>query len=163
MFLVIGKVHESGGRFLKQCKESWEVVSDESELRKKVMQTFRNRRRIDSELKQSASEGIVGTLIAGDPLPNDVIFGKVTRRNAGTELLLHHLIKESFEDYESLDRGVKMVLVETIMKTITDDQGGRFLQDADSGRWMELSHDDAKERISKYFRNYRRKLTRKAK
>ncbi|CAJ1965487.1 unnamed protein product [Cylindrotheca closterium] len=149
---IIEKIHEDGGRFLRQqgkgANKSWEVVPMEI-LRKKIMQAFRNRRRrLDAHSKETA------ILIAGEPLPRDVIFGRA-RKNPGSELL-QRLIKDNSQEYESLSRGVKMRLVESIMKTIKD-QGGRFLEEAaEKGRWVELPNDHARERISTYFRNYRR-------
>jgi len=153
---IVDEIHRRGGRFLKnQGERSSEVVCwkevPSGEVRQKVMQTFRNRRRQLSRQKVSSTKG---PLIEGEPLPNDVIFGRA-QRNPGSELL-HRLIKDHFEEYESLGRGVKMRLVGSIMQTITD-QGGRFLQPAlEEGRWLEAPKDTTRERISKYFRNHRR-------
>ena len=137
---------------------AWKEVTTD-EVRKKIMQAFRNRRSRAEASRRKAEHNSLGTLVAGEPLPNDVIFGKKgPQRNPGTELL-HRLIKERFEEYESLGRGVKMELVESIMQTIKE-QGGRFLLPARTGvdGWLELSHADVRDRISKAFRNYRRPL-----
>ncbi|CAJ1965483.1 unnamed protein product [Cylindrotheca closterium] len=148
---IIVRTHEVGGRFLKPqgkgANKIWEEVPTEN-LRKKIMQAFRNRRRRLDAFKNKA------TLIVGEPLPPDVVFGRA-QRNPGNDLLLR-LIKDQSQVYESLNRGVKIRLVEGIMKTIKD-QGGRFLEPAPvKGRWVEVSVDNAKERISTYFRNHRR-------
>ena len=154
---IINQIHASGGRFLKKAHDNpatnWEPLSPD-QLRKRVMQAFRNRRRLDAVKQQNANDSIPGAMISGRPRPSDVIFGRA-QRNPGTELL-SRLIKNNFEEYESLDRGVKMRFVESIMQTIID-QGGRFLQPAtNSAGWFELAHEAARERISKYFRNHRR-------
>ncbi|CAJ1965489.1 unnamed protein product [Cylindrotheca closterium] len=149
---IIEKVREDGGCFLKEKgkgpNKSWEEVPIEI-LRKKIMQAFRNRRRRQDVSKETS------ILIAGEPLPRDVIFGRA-RKNPGSELL-QRLIKDNSQEYESLSRGVKMRHVESIMQTLKD-QGGRFLEEAaEKGRWVELPNDTARERISTYFRNYRRR------
>lgn len=160
---LIHKIHGNGGRFLKQSGHSnqdWEEVPLD-QVRKKVMQTFRNRRRLDNPSSRQKTKKCAcsGTLIPDKPLPTDVIFGRA-QRNPGTELL-QRLIRDNSEEYESLDRGVKMRFVETIMFKFTS-QGRRFLQQADGmDAWLELSHEDARERISKYFRNYRRLVQQK--
>ena len=150
---VIGKIHASGGRFLLQRENSatsWEEVPAET-LKKKVMQMFRNRRR-----KQNAS-GQKGVVMQDEPLPCDVIFGRNIQRSVGTELL-NSLIKDKFNEYESLDRGKKMMLVEMSIMHSIKNQGGRFLAfDLESCRWIELSNEDVRERISKSFRNFRRR------
>mmetsp|Transcript_16058 Transcript_16058/g.39331 ORF Transcript_16058/g.39331 Transcript_16058/m.39331 type:complete len:603 (+) Transcript_16058:198-2006(+) len=162
---IVDKIHDSGGRFLKQQQVVqqegsnnntvvvvWEEMTPH-EVRKKIMQAFRNlRRRLDA----SKQKVVVGNLIDGQPRPHDVIFGRV--QNPGSELL-QRLIKEHSEEYESLDRGMKMRLVETIIQRIQC-VGGRFLQPAatedHNGRWREIPNEAARERISKYFRNNRR-------
>ena len=149
---LLERVHESGGRFLKQSKNStsWEDVPPK-ELRKKIMQSFRNRRKLNTSSSVTTAPG---TLIQGGPQQNDVLFGR-TKQTRGTKML-QILIENHFEQYESLDRGVKMKLVEQIMYNLTS-QGGRFLQPAkEPGNWLQVSHDEARERISKTFRNYRR-------
>lgn len=150
---VIDQIHEAGGRFLEPSgngsNKRWLRLSDDG-VRKKVMQAFRNKRRREAS-KNSASV----TLIVGKPLPNDAIFGRMSERNPGTELM-HSLIKDHTDHYESLDRGDKMILVEKIIETIQG-RGGRFLQPAgESSKWIEVSHTHTRDRISKYFRNYRR-------
>ncbi|CAJ1965533.1 unnamed protein product [Cylindrotheca closterium] len=154
---IVVKIQDAGGRFLKpQGKGAvaiWEEVPFH-ETRKKTMQTFRNRRRRQDACNKRKTNESSGILITGAPLPVDVIFGRA-QRNLGNDWL-QHLIVENFEEYESLNRGVKMRLVERIMKTIKD-QGGRFLEQApEKGRWVELPNDHARDRISKYFRNHRR-------
>lgn len=160
---LIERVHESGGRFLRQTKvfnrPIWEEVPGD-EIRSLVMQRFRNRRRLDnvaSKQQVSHHSPKAGTLIADSPVPNDVIFSRASIRNPGTELF-HRLIRNHFQEYESLDRGVKMRFVETAVMQVVMAQGGRFLQPSteEPGRWLELSYDSARERISKSFRNHRR-------
>ncbi|CAJ1965481.1 unnamed protein product [Cylindrotheca closterium] len=152
---VIVKIQEVGGRFLKPqgkgANKLWEEVPPEK-LRKKIVQAFRNRRRRLDAFKNKA------TLISGEPLPPDVIFGRAPR-NPGNELL-QRLVKEHAEEYESLNRGLKLRVVEGIIKTIKD-QGGRFLEPApEKGRWVEVSVENARERTSTYFRNQRRSVKR---
>ncbi|CAJ1954052.1 unnamed protein product [Cylindrotheca closterium] len=158
---IIDETHRIGGRFLQkqgtQSKVPWKEVPYD-DVRRKVMQAFRNRRR-QSHFSRQKGVGTNPTnncvLIQGEPRPNDVIFGRVIQRNPGSELL-HRLIKDHFEEYEALNRGVKIRLVETVMQIITD-QGGRFLQPAsEEGRWLEVPKESARERVSKYFRNHRR-------
>lgn len=149
---IIVKIHQVGGRFLRKQRmegnEPWEEVPIES-LQQKIRQAFRNRRRRSDAYRETAIP------IVGKPLPTDVIFGRA-QKNQGSELL-QGLIAENFEKYESLTRGAKMRMVEGMIRTIKD-QGGRFLEPApEYGRFMELPHENARERVSTYFRNYRRK------
>ncbi|KAL3942743.1 MAG: hypothetical protein SGBAC_003118 [Bacillariaceae sp.] len=142
---IVDKIHETGGRFLKQEQSNasvWEELTP-NEVRKKVMQALRNlRRRLDVASKQKA---IFGDLIEGEPLPNDVIFSRVQRRNQGTELL-QRLIKEHSEEYESLDRGMKITVVESIVQRIQG-LGGRFLQPSpENGGWHEITNEAVRER-----------------
>ena len=117
----------------------------------KLTQRFRNQNRRRESASLQAREG---TPIADAPVQIDVIFGRV-QRNKGT-LFLHHLIKDRSEEYEAMDRKLKVVVVDTIIERITS-KGGRFLQPSasDLGGFVELSMDGVRDRISTYFRNYR--------
>ncbi|CAJ1969510.1 unnamed protein product [Cylindrotheca closterium] len=148
---MIGEIHKTGGRFLKQNPGSdsdWiEIPVDEARL--KITQMFRNHRRRVGALIQG------GCLIAGEPLPNDVVFGK-THRSRGSDLM-HYLIKARSDEYNSLDRGMKVQVVDAVLERIKG-EGGRFLQTApEHGGWLEVTTEMARIRVSKYFRNNRRK------
>mmetsp|Transcript_17722 Transcript_17722/g.43712 ORF Transcript_17722/g.43712 Transcript_17722/m.43712 type:complete len:558 (+) Transcript_17722:340-2013(+) len=147
---MIGEIQKTGGRFLKRHPESqsdWtEIPLDE--VRLKITQMFRNHRRRADALIQG------GRLITGEPLSNDVVFGK-THRSRGSDLM-HHLIKERSDEYNTLDRGMKVQVVDGLIQRIRD-EGGRFLQPApEHGGWLEVTNEMARVRISKYFRNNRR-------
>lgn len=154
---IVEKIHSFGGRFLKQIDEEsrngWEELT-EMETKKKIMQSFRNfRRRQEASKKTKLLEG-GPELLHCEPMPADVIFGRV-QSNPGNDLL-QRLIKEHGDEYDALDRGMKMRLVKTIIQAIKD-KGGRFLQPAtESGSWLELHHEATMEKVSKYFRNNRR-------
>ncbi|CAJ1969512.1 unnamed protein product [Cylindrotheca closterium] len=151
---MIGEIHKTGGRFLKQNPGSdsdWtEVPLDE--VRIKITQMFRNHRRRAGALIQG------GCLIADEPLPNDVVFGK-THRSRGSDLM-HYLIKTRSDEYNSLDRGMKVQVVDAVLERIKG-EGGRFLQTApEHGGWLEVTTEMARIRVSKYFRNNRRQAKR---
>ncbi|CAJ1932758.1 unnamed protein product [Cylindrotheca closterium] len=153
---MINQVTKNGGRFLKQVKDSnaqWEILSlDDS--RAKITQAFRNHRRRPDESKKGGT-----SFIQDDPMPDDVIFGK-SQRSRGNDLLTH-LIKNRAEEYDSLDRGMKVKVVDAIVHRIKS-EGGRFLQPTpEFGGWLEVSNEMARSRISKYFRNNRRPSTKK--
>jgi len=154
---MIKEITKTGGRFLKQVKESkvlWEVLSlDDS--RSKITQAFRNHRRRPDIGKQRAQ----ASLIQGDPMPDDVIFGK-SQRSRGNDLL-NHLIRDRAEEYDALDRGLKMKVVDAIVQRIRS-EGGRFLQPTpEYGGYLEVPNEMARAKISKYFRNNRRPSTKK--
>ncbi|KAL3930106.1 MAG: hypothetical protein SGBAC_011907, partial [Bacillariaceae sp.] len=103
---IIDDIHESGGRFLKKVKgsENW---AEESlvKVREKITQRFRNYNRRRVTVWQTVRGGVT---IADLPLPNDVIFGRA-QKSKGNELL-HRLIKDRSEAYDSLSRGIKAVV-----------------------------------------------------
>jgi len=147
----------SGGRFLTYVdgvQPTW-AVTPEDEVRTKIAQMFRNYKRASSRKNM-----IDGTPIEGGPLPDDVIFGK-SQKNRGKDLM-QQLIKERYEEYEALERGAKVIVVNSIVDAIKG-KGGRFLQPTSgSVGYLEVSDDKARERISKYFRNHRRASKNKA-
>jgi len=147
---LIASIHNSGGRFLKQDKESvvWQEVTLK-EARTKVTQIFRNYKR---RLGTPRSTVTVPPSIVSEPMPDDVLFGR-HQQSRGNELL-HTLVKERFEKYESLDRGMKISVVDSIMQRIRE-EGGRFLE-PDSNGWVELSKEQARPKVSKCLSNYRR-------
>jgi len=148
---LIASIHNSGGRFLKQDKESvWRELTLK-ESRTKVMQIVRNYKR---RLASPRATGIVTPSIVSEPIADDVLFGR-NQQTRGNELL-HRLVKERFEEYESLDRGTKMSVVDSIVQTIRD-EGGRFLEPESNG-WVELSNEHARAKVSKWLSNYRRDL-----
>jgi len=157
---LIGNVEREGGRFLEKKSgpyDAWEELGlDKSRI--KVMQMFRNlgRQRTTSMLEPD------GIPIADEPRPDDVVFGNL-QRSRGSELL-QQMISDRSKEYDDLDRGMKLKLVESVMERIKG-QGGRFLQalPESAGEWMEVPNDDARKRISKYFRNKRRASRRRVK
>ncbi|CAJ1932780.1 unnamed protein product [Cylindrotheca closterium] len=146
---LIAQIHNSGGRFLKQDKESIWHEATLKESRTKVMKIISNYKRRLGTPRSTISPP---SSIIGEPMPEDVIFGR-NQHSRGNELL-HHLVKERFEEYESLDRGMKMSLVDSIAKTIRD-EGGRFLGPESNG-WVELSIEQYRVKLSKYLTNHRR-------
>jgi hypothetical protein len=116
---MISQVTKTGGRFLKQVKDSkvlWEILSlDDS--RSKITQAFRNHRRRQDQSREGGTSPI-----QGDPIP-DVIFGK-SQRSRGNDLL-SRLIKDRAEEYDALDRGMKVKLVDAIVQRIKSEGGNR--------------------------------------
>eukprot|EP00526_Cylindrotheca_closterium_P022700 CAMPEP_0113651806 /NCGR_PEP_ID=MMETSP0017_2-20120614/27632_1 /TAXON_ID=2856 /ORGANISM="Cylindrotheca closterium" /LENGTH=181 /DNA_ID=CAMNT_0000564537 /DNA_START=250 /DNA_END=795 /DNA_ORIENTATION=+ /assembly_acc=CAM_ASM_000147 len=152
---TISEIRQSGGRFLKQANQAqptWNELSTE-EVRSKVYQMFRNKKRMrGASLRQNIP---AGTPITGDPLPSDVLLGRF-ERNGGNVLLLN-LVKDRFEEYDSLDRGMKAAVTNEVLEAIKG-TGGRFLQSSpNSSELFEISNEKAREAISKCFRNYRRR------
>ncbi|KAL3936391.1 MAG: hypothetical protein SGBAC_008282 [Bacillariaceae sp.] len=157
---MMHRIQINGGRFLKYVdgvQPAW-IVTPEDEVRTKIAQMFRNHKRATSRKKI-----IDGTPIQGGPLQDDVIFGKSQKKNRGKDLM-HLLIKERFDEYDSVDRGMKANVVNVVLESIKS-HGGRFLQPVEEcngigigigSSFLEVSDDKARERISKYFRNYRR-------
>ncbi|CAJ1932766.1 unnamed protein product [Cylindrotheca closterium] len=149
---VINEIQEPGGRFLQHVKGSvavWEVLPPK-EIRAKTTQLFRNYRRSSS--KNNVKER---TLVSAGALPNDVVFGR-SERNRGTNLL-HCLIKDRFEEYEALNRGKKLIVVNSIVDQLKG-EGSRFLQPTKDFRgYVELSDELVRNRVSKYFQNHRRR------
>ncbi|CAJ1932734.1 unnamed protein product [Cylindrotheca closterium] len=150
---IIGDIHESGGLFLKQVQkgnERWEEISL-AKVREKITQRFRNHNRRRESVFQLVRGG---TRISDVPLPKDVVLGRA-QKSQGNELL-HGLIKDRSEDYDSLNRGMKVIVVDAIIERIKS-EGGRFLQPTpDLDGYVELSVDSTRDRVSTYFRNYRR-------
>mmetsp|Transcript_17683 Transcript_17683/g.43592 ORF Transcript_17683/g.43592 Transcript_17683/m.43592 type:complete len:575 (-) Transcript_17683:176-1900(-) len=155
---MIGDIHKSGGRFLKDTKgslpSSWSELSLE-DARTRITQAFRNHRRQPNTTQQKEASG---TPITDTPGPNDIVFGiGKTKKSRGRELL-QHLIKEQSEDYDALDRGMKVKVVDAIIGRVQS-EGGRFLLPKpgdNNGGWLEVSNEAARGRIRKYFRNNRR-------
>ena len=151
---IVQKIHASGGRFLKQVdgvQSTW-ITTPELEVCTKIAQMFRNQKRAEARRNL-----IDGTPIEDEPQEDDVIFGKRTHKNRGNDLM-HNLIKERYAEYDALDRGKKVAVVNVIVDAIKG-KGGRFLEPApgeSNNGYLEVSDDKARERISKYFRNYRR-------
>ncbi|CAJ1932730.1 unnamed protein product [Cylindrotheca closterium] len=158
---IISEVRQSGGRFLKRTKQVepiWIELTTE-EARSKIYQMFRNNKRLRGA--SSRQQVSAGTPISGDPLPHDVLLGKF-ERNGGNVLLLN-LVKDRFEEYDRLDRGMKAAVVNDVLQAIKD-ADGRFLQSSpnDNNRELyEVSNEKAREAISKCFRNYRRRMLQK--
>lgn len=150
---MIGDIQKSAGRFLKEVKgpqPSWTELTLE-DARTRITQAFRNHRRQPNPSQQKEASG---TPITGAPAPNDIVFGK-TQKSRGRELL-QHLIKDQSEDYDTLDRGMKVKVVDAIIARIQS-EGGRFLlPKSDGDGWLEVSNEVARTRIRKYFRNNRR-------
>lgn len=146
---MITEIRNTGGRFLKQTKTGmWnEVPLDE--IRAKLTQMFRNYKRRQESSRKTAPDGVP---IREKPRLEDVIFGRFQR--SGGNDLLHKLIKERSEEYDALDRGTKQPVVDAVILAIHQ-EGGRFLQPVSQG-WLELTNDMAREKVSRYFRNYRR-------
>ena len=121
---------------------------------------FRNRRRrLEVAQSQPHDTNTIEMPIEGEPLPADVLLGGIgrgRRKHPGNELL-HLLVQQHFDEYESLTRGHKMKVVDNIMDEIQN-RGGRFVSQSSqkNGQWAQVPSVQVKERISKYFRNYRR-------
>ncbi|KAL3930107.1 MAG: hypothetical protein SGBAC_011908 [Bacillariaceae sp.] len=148
---MIREIHDSGGRFLQQSNGVWNELPIEK-VRSKISQSFRNHK--SKRDASSRKKVLTGTLITGEPLPTDVIFGR-SQRSGGNDLL-YLLIKERAHEYDALDRGKKQAVVDAVVQRIKGD-GGRFLQPTgDYGGWLELSNEASREKVSRYFRNYRR-------
>lgn len=151
---MVDEIHKSGGRFLKQSKDpqsSWMEISLE-ESRSKIMHMFRNMKRRRDTVHKTETEG---TPITGDPLPNDVKFGRA-QKSAGNHRY-QQIIKTRLKDFDAMDRGEKVTVVDAVIEDIREG-GGRFLLlEPDSGKWLEASTDVIRTRISKSFRNHRRK------
>ena len=71
-------------------------------------------------------------------------------------MLLHHLIRERSEEYEALNRGMKVVVLDGIIERIKSG-GSRFLEPTlDLEGYIELPTESTRDRIATYFRNQRR-------
>ncbi|CAJ1932732.1 unnamed protein product [Cylindrotheca closterium] len=150
---IIHDIHESGGRFLLQEAngEVWTELPIEK-VRPKISQSFRNYK--NKREASSRHKTPTGTLITGEPHPGDVIFGR-SQRSGGNDLL-HGLIKERSDEYDALDRGQKHAIVNAVVHRIKG-EGGRFLQPTEDGSgWLEVSNETAREKVARYFLNYRR-------
>ncbi|KAL3928159.1 MAG: hypothetical protein SGBAC_012766 [Bacillariaceae sp.] len=149
---LIRDVETVGGRFLRKQNgpdEVWEKLGLQ-ESRIKVTQMFRNLGR-----QQPTDLPILdGTPITDEPRPDDVVFGS-RQRSRGSELL-QQIISDRSKEYNGLDRGMKLKVVKAVAERVQG-QGGRFLQKLPgSDGLLEVSNADARQRISKYFRNKRR-------
>mmetsp|Transcript_16310 Transcript_16310/g.39804 ORF Transcript_16310/g.39804 Transcript_16310/m.39804 type:complete len:562 (-) Transcript_16310:77-1762(-) len=149
---MISEIQQPGGRFLQHVKGSvavWEILPPK-ETRAKITQIFRNYRRSNSKHNKAKERA----QISNNALPTDVVFGRM-ERNRGTNLL-YCLIKDKFEEYEALDRGTKLTVVDSIINKMKA-EGSRFLQPTeDFCGYVELSDEMVRNRVSKYFRNHRR-------
>ena len=157
---IISEIHKSGGRFLKEVTSGAQPLWIElpvEDTRTRITQSFRNqRRRPDKPGEKEAA----GTLISDVPTENDILLGNPVR-SRGRELL-QLLIKEQAEDYDALDRGMKVKVVDAIIQRIRS-EGGRFLlATPDHDGWLEVSNETARARVRKSFRNKRRVANRKA-
>lgn len=150
---IIGKILVTGGRFLKLTTDTDHgprlVVVPVEELRRKITQMFRNKKR--AAIRRNSVDG---SAISNEALPDDVVFGKAPRSPGKDRMLC--LIKDRFEEYDALDRGQKRALVDEVIEAINA-TGGRFLLPvSERGAYLEASKETSRERISKYFRNQRR-------
>lgn len=182
---IIDEIDRHGGRFLKPSdtqsettKEhniTWKELSPE-ERRNKVAQLFRNlRRRRGNRPISGANASSVSALpalkpsgggtdvqpsssppviIVEDVRPEDVLFGQ-HMDNPGNHYL-REIIIDVADEYNRAGRGEKKEIVLRLVQKIHA-SGGRFLKKADDGRWEIASDQAARERISKQFRNFRRK------
>ena len=90
-------------------------------------------------------------------VPNsyDVLLGRgrTFRSNPGN-IRFHNIIETHFEKYESSNRTVKLVLSEEVVIEIKN-LGSRFLKQTETGGWIQVTDDFARERVAHAFRNRR--------
>lgn len=88
----------------------------------------------------------------------DVLFGKSKRAREHTgNLRAQQLVEMHREKYESAGKFEKTVIAERIV-TMIHNSHGRFLKWEDCG-WFEVSNEDARDKISHFFRNKRAHLS----
>ena len=90
------------------------------------------------------------------PNSSDVLLGRgrTFRSNPGN-IRFHNIIENYFEKYESSNRTVKLVLSEEVVIEIKK-LGSRFLkQQTETGGWIQVTDDFARERVAHAFRNRR--------
>jgi len=68
----------------------------------------------------------------------------------------YELVRSLSEEYNQAGRGEKKKIALQLMNSIYE-SGGRFLKPMGGGRWEVASSEDARGKISKHFRNIRRK------
>ena len=88
-------------------------------------------------------------------LNEDVLFGNHIVNNPGNRRL-RELVLGVAEEYDRTERGKKKDIVLRLMSSIRR-SGGRFLVVREDQRWEVASEQTTRERISKQFRNLRRK------
>ena len=151
---IIREIHKLHGRFLKEvpgAPASWTELSLDDK-RTRIGQAFRNQRR---QTDGAQGKEAPGTRISDTPGQNDIVLGSSAQKSRGRELL-QRLIKDEAEDYDSLDRGMKVKVIDAIIQRIQS-EGGRFLLPApNNDGWLEVPNEEARGRVRKYFRNNRR-------
>ncbi|CAJ1946581.1 unnamed protein product [Cylindrotheca closterium] len=93
-------------------------------------------------------------MIVSRPNPEDVLFGQ-QNENPGNQLL-RELVGSLSEEYNRAGRGEKKKIAAQLANSIHE-SGGRFLKPMDDGRWEIAPFEVACDKISKHFRNIRRK------
>lgn len=89
-----------------------------------------------------------------DPSPKDILFGKM--RSNGGNRSLRRLVKTLSPRYDGAHKAAKTEVTSTVVDAVRK-EGGRFLKkDKDYDRWIEVSDDEAREKVSHMFRNARR-------
>lgn len=109
------------------------------------------------ELQEApSSSSIILQRLPVEPLSNDVLFGGKKNNNGGNRRL-RALVRSTSTEYDTGTKQEKRHLIDHVVNEIQI-TGGRFLKqsESDSGRWEEISLEDACSKIAQAFRNNRR-------
>jgi hypothetical protein len=125
----------------------------------KVLEFIRKRREIEEEQKLAKERQSGATNLVESPRQIDVLLGRGRPyQQYPGNIQLAAFIDHLRAQYKTLDRLNKTSLTHGIVHMIKD-SGGRFLKRADdgSGRWVEVSNDVAREKVSHGFRTKTRR------
>jgi hypothetical protein len=127
-------------------------VSLSGEVDKTVHTTWIEARTRNQGQKRIEPEFIDGD--AGMPDPFDVLFGrgKFVQEHSGNQIF-RQMIEAYRERYETAMKVEKTHIAKEIVQTIHD-SGGRFMKQSDD-RWIEVSLEVARDKVSHSFRNRR--------
>merc|ERR1712072_57476 len=88
------------------------------------------------------------------PRKFDVLFGKGKSREHVGNLRCAYLVEQHQAEYERANRSAKTEIAENIIAMVNE-SGGRFLKKDRNKCWQEVTHTQAREKVSHFFRRLR--------
>merc|ERR1712072_1480247 len=88
------------------------------------------------------------------PRKFDVLFGKGKSREHVGNLRCAYLVEQHQAEYERANRSGKTQIAENIIAMVNE-SGGRFLKKDGNKCWREVTHTQAREKVSHFFRRLR--------
>merc|ERR1712072_1210471 len=148
IFLPNGRLGLSWYREWMKCLES-----REKEVEERTEKANSGRKGNDV-----GGEGASAVATAGSdiilPRKFDVLFGKGKSREHVGNLRCAYLVEQHQAEYERANRSGKTQIAENIIAMVNE-SGGRFLKKDGNKCWREVTHTQAREKVSHFFRRLR--------